>query len=302
MEEEQQEQLTPEAELELLTKKQAELSAKIAQARADNAAKAMNTLSAKAQARIDAEAQEALVLSQIRRNREQRAAEEAAEVEKQQELDRKHTEQRTAQQLLEKRARQQAEELAQHLKDETEKAFRLERELELQLLTLNDNSNVVTEDAQQSAIPGPLARILFPDCSANAQTEAYAGLTSEQNTKLVMKRDAINNTLEFGPNTSTVQTAQPTPEVAPVKTARKSKRNQYVDSTVSKALELLIKTELGIAANPSTLDRLSSEFEEVFLIAAARIVIAQAKVQPMSHDSLMFLIEQLADSSPMVGG
>jgi hypothetical protein len=78
MEEEQQEQLTPEAELELLTKKQQELQQKIAQARADNAAKQMNALSEKAQARITAEANEALVLAEIRRNRLQREEEAIA--------------------------------------------------------------------------------------------------------------------------------------------------------------------------------------------------------------------------------
>jgi hypothetical protein len=294
--------LTAEEELALLSKKQQELQQKIDQARADNAAKQMNALSAKAQARIAAESQEALVLSEIRRNRLAREAEAQAEADAIMAADRKAAEERMAASLLEKRARIAAEELAQHLKEETEKAHRLERELELQLLTLNDNSNVVTEDAQQSAIPSPLARILFPDCSANAQTTVYEGLTSEENAKLVAKRDAVNNLLEFGK--SKIQTPAdmpaPTPEPVAVWTARRAKR--FVDIGTSRELETLLIKELKLSIPGMKLDELSATFHYAPLMAAARVAIAEFKAKPMSADGLVFRIEQLADSEQIVGG
>jgi hypothetical protein len=287
--------LTAEEELTLLSKKQQELQRKIDQARADNAAKAMNTLSAKAQARIEAEANEALVLAEIRRNRQAREAEAQAEVEKQQEVDRKATEDRMAQQLLEKRARIAADELAQHLKEETERAFRLERELELQLLNLNDNSKVAIEDDPHSAIPGPLARILFPDAST-AQATVYEGLSSEENAKLVMKRDAVNNLLEFGkPQVQTpADMPAPKPEPTPVWTARRSKR--FVDVGTSREIEALIRTEMKMNPNTERCDLLSANWEYAPLMKTVREVIEICKVRPCGHDQFFGLIEAALES------
>jgi len=292
MEEEQQEQLTPEAELELLSKKQQELQQKIAQARADNAAKQMNTLSAKAQARIDAEAQEALVLAEIRRNRQLREAEAQREAEAIAEVNRKEAEVRMAQQLLEKRARQQAEELAQHLKDETEKMHRLEMDLARQLLEGN-TSVAVKEDkpATLETMPSPLAHIFG---SQGSEQASYQGLSSEETARIQMKRDAINNMLEFGPNTSTVQTALPTPVPTPKKTNRKAHR--FVDMSVSNQLETLLKKELGISVGPMKLDDLGAAWQEAPLMQAAREVVAMAKAKPMSADGVLEMISQVLES------
>lgn len=291
---EAQDTLTPEQQLAELAKQQQQLQQKIDQTRADNVAKQMNALSNKAQARIAAEAQEALVLAEIRKNRQEREAEAQREAEVIAEANRKATEERMAQQLLEKNARIQAEVTAQLLRDETEKAHRLERELERQLLDLRDTTVVAECTKQATEIPSPLARILFPDAS-NAQTTAYEGLTSEQNARLVAKRDAVENLLEFGKSKAVFQTAQPTPDPTPVRTNRKAKH--YVDTNVSRQLETLIRTELKMSPNTQRLDEMSAQWEEAPLVSAVRDVIAQAKVRPMSHDGFLGAIEQLLEEA-----
>jgi hypothetical protein len=294
--------LSPEDEMIMLSKRQAKLQQDIAEAKAAKAQKQMMAISDAARARKEAEAQERLVLEEIKARRLQREKEAQAEADAIMAADRKVAEERMAQQLLEKRARIAAEELAQHLKEETEKAFRLERELELQLLTLNDDTVVAEDVQQQSAIPSPLARILFPDCSTNAQTTVYEGLTSEENAKLVAKRDIVNNLLEFGK--SKIQTPAdmpaPTPEPVPVWTARRAKR--FVDIGTSRELETLLIKELKLSIPGMKLDELSATFHYAPLMAAARVAIAEFKAKPMSADGLVFRIEQLADSEQIVGG
>jgi hypothetical protein len=203
-----------------------------------------------------------------------------------------------AQQLLEKRARQQAEELAQHLKDETEKMHRLEMDLARQLLEGN-TPVAVKEDkpATLETMPSPLAHIFG---SQGSEQASYQGLSSEETARIQMKRDAINNVLEFGTSTATVQTAQPTPVPTPAPTNRKTTR--YVDIGTSRELEDLLRKELQLNISGMRLDELSATFNYAPLMNAARVAIAEFKAKPMSADGLVFRIEQLADSEQMVGG
>ena len=286
-------ELTPEQQLAELGRQQQKLQQQIDQARSDNVAKQMNALSAKAQARIDAEEQEALVLAEIRKNRQQREAEAQREAEVIAEASRKVAEERFAQQLLEKNARIQAEVTVQHLRDETEKAHRLERELERQLLDLHTDNTVVTEVAKPTEIPSPLARILFPD-AANAQSTVYEGMSSVENAKLVAKRDAVENLLEFGKSKATFATNQPAPVTVAVGEPRK-KAKPSVDWSSATELENLLWSELKIRGNPQSIEKLASVYESVWLIQCARRAIAQFKAKPMSWDGLLITIEQLAD-------
>jgi hypothetical protein len=74
------------------------------------------------------------------------------------------------------------------------------------------------------------------------------------------------------------------------------------DRGLSVEVEGMILQALHINANRTTLDRLASIFTQEALINSTRVAIAQAQQQPMSHDQLLQLLEDLANNTSPVGG
>jgi len=295
----QEEPLTDEEQFALLDKQQKELSEKIAAAKSAKAAQAIAMLSGAAVKRRAEEEQERLVLAEIRARRVQREKEANDEADRLAEEGHKQVEERTAQAAMEKAARLAAEKVKDRLREETNKAFMLEAELQRELLA--DTNPVAMEDAKPATLetlPTPLSRIFGGKEGAN---KPYEGLSSEANSKIVAKRDAITNALEFGVTAPVVvQTAQPTPEAAPTPTNRKTTR--YVDIGTSRELEALLIKELKLNIPGNKLDDLSATFNYAPLMIAARVAILEFQAKPMSADGLMARIEFLADAEQMVGG
>jgi hypothetical protein len=242
--EETQQELTPEQQLAELAIKQQKLQQQIEQAKSERAQKQIDAISASATKRKDEEAQERLILEELKKKRKAREAEQQAEIDRQNEAGRLQIEQRNAQAAAEKLSRQKAEALFEKIKEENAKAYALEAELQRALLSPDDEfaSSEEAKPITLSSLPLPLSRLFAPPTQdETVAAPDYQGMTSEQNAQRQMKLDRTEDIKEFGPSTSTVQTALPTPVPTPKKTNRKAQR--FVDMSVSTQLEKLLKDQ-----------------------------------------------------------
>ena len=288
--------LSPEDEMIMLSKRQAKLQQDIAEAKAAKAQKQMMAISDAAKARLEAEAQERLVLDEIKARRLQREKEAQEEKDRAEAENRKLTEARNAQHAAEKAARAKAEAAAEKLREEYQKASALEMELQRQLLGLDDRPVVMVEaePTTLAVLPSPLARLFTADV-VREQSAGYQGLSSEQHNNNQRKIDAIENIKEFGTSKVTTPADMPAPAPAPIAKPTIRKLHRFVDTSVSLQLETLLRKELGISVGPMKLDAMSGEWQETPLLYAASMVVEQAKIRPMSADGILQLIQTLLE-------
>jgi hypothetical protein len=295
---EEKQELTPEEQLAQLATKQRKLEQDIAEAKAAKAQKQMQVMSAAATARKEAEAQERLVLEEIKARRLQREKEAQEEQDRAAEENRKLTEARNAQQAAEKAARLKAEAVAEQLREEYQKASALEMELQRQILGLDDKPVVMVEaePTTLAVLPGPLARLFTADV-VREQSAGYQGLSSEQHNNNQRKIDAIENIKEFGPSKVVAPADMPAPAPEPVAKKTRRKPKHFVDISMSREIEALIRKELKMNPNTEKCDLLSANWEDIAVISAVREVIEVAKTHSMSHDSFFALVEQLLEGN-----
>ena len=147
----------------------------------------------------------------------------------------------------------------------------------------------------------PLARF-FQSSSEPVVPVNDGSLSSERTSQDQHRADLITNSIESGvyPVHSAPQSAAtpvPAVEVLPHRRAKPME-----DRGLSVEVEGMILQALHINANRTTLDRLASIFTQEALINSTRVAIAQAQQQPMSHDQLLQLLEDLANNTSPVGG
>lgn len=208
------------------------------------------------------------------------------------------------QQKILKRKKKEAEAEAEKIRIENEHQKELEQatakaEAERQVIVAhNDNLKRLTELAHQEEQE---AQQLINDALAAAaranelreQTGVTINPTDEYYTHPLRRFLSVNDIC--APDKPTAQSAV---NSAPPLSSRKT--HPIEDRSLSVEVEDMIRRELKINANRTTLDRLASIFNGAVLVEATRAAIEVCKATPISHDTLLQIIEQYADR-PIVG-
>jgi hypothetical protein len=172
-------------------------------------------------------------------------------------------------------ARQEAVRIEAARQEKVRKVQETARQMEIDAANLEASLKVEATPKVEVLPPtlatNPLGGILFG--SRAPDVAQPLSLSAEENAALQTKRDREK-----------AVATDPTRKVHPC-----------VDTATSRELEALLRPLLG-QVNATACDRLSSVWSCGALLNAARQVAAQYRVKPMSHDSVLFAIEQLLES------